>query len=313
MTIPKLAIIIPCYNEADVILSTVQIMSQLLTNFVKSGSISKDSFLLFIDDGSVDNTFSLLQVDKSDSTKILKLTKNKGHQYALLAGLQYVYNKVDCCISIDADLQDDLRVIEQMLIKFKGNSHIVCGVRKNRDTDSYFKKKSAQLFYYLMEKLGVRLIKNHADFRLLSNYAIGELLKYKEFNLFLRGIFPNITLNICTIEYVQGRRKMGTTKYSLVKMISLAIQGITSFSTTPIRIITMIGLLIFIVCIVMSANVLLIYLKGHTVPGWASITLPLYFLGGVQIFSVGIIGEYIAKIYKETKRRPHYHIEEIIE
>lgn len=310
---PKLTLIIPCYNESEGIRDTLLILSDLLDDLIGRGLIHRDSFLLFVDDGSTDDTFLQLKTHKSHRTKILKLTNNRGHQYALLAGIRYVHDKADCTISMDADLQDDPRVIEQMVGKFNEGYHIVCGIRENRDTDSFFKKNSAKMFYTLMERFGIPLIRDHADFRLLSNHAIGELLQYREYNLFLRGIFPTINLKLATIGYTQRKREKGKTKYNLKKMLSLAIQGITSFSTAPIRLITIIGLIIFLVCVGLSLNVLITFLRGDTVPGWASITLPLYFLGGIQMFSLGIIGEYIAKIYKETKRRPHYHIEEIIE
>lgn len=310
---PKLGIIIPCYNEAEMIQDTVEILSQLVESFIRQELINENSFLLFVDDGSKDKTYTYLKEKRSKYTRIIKLTKNQGHQYALLAGIHYIHNKVDCAISIDADLQDDLSVIEQMIQKFGKGYHIVCGVRENRDTDSFFKKQSARIFYSMMRLFGIKLIRDHADFRLLSNHAIEEMQKYKEYNLFLRGIFPAINLKLTTIRYTQRKRQKGKTKYNLKRMLSLAIQGVTSFSTAPIRLITFVGIVIFLICIGFSVNVLYIYTQEKTVPGWASITLPLYFLGGVQMFSLGIIGEYIAKIYKETKRRPHYHIEEIIE
>lgn len=309
----KIAIIVPCYNESETITDTVSTLNEILNGHIKSQLITADSFMLFVDDGSSDATYSILKQEKTDKVKILKLTENRGHQYALLAGLHYVNDKVDCIISIDADLQDDLAVIEKMILKYHEGYHIVCGVRINRDTDSYFKKITARCFYKIMQIFGVKLIKNHADFRMLSNRAINELQKYQEYNLFLRGIFTKINLKLTTIDYIQGKRKKGRSKYNLKKMISLAIHGITSFSTTPIRLITIMGLIIFLICLILSINVLIVFLTGRSVPGWASITLPLYFLGGIQILSLGILGEYIAKIYKETKNRPHYHIEEIIE
>jgi len=311
--IPKLAIVVPCYNECETVRDTLQVLSDLLEDLIAQRTVHGDSFLVFVDDGSTDDTFAQLKANRRKNCRIIKLTRNQGHQYALLAGLQYAHNKADCTVSMDADLQDDLRVVEQMVDRFNAGFHIVCGVREDRDTDSFFKKQSASVFYTLMEAFGVRLVRNHADFRLLSNRAVGELLKYKEYHLFFRGIFPEINLKLTTIGYVQRVRKKGKTKYSLRKMISLAIRGITSFSTMPIRLISVMGLIIFSVCAILSLNVLIVFLRGDAVPGWASITLPLYFLGGVQMLALGIIGEYIAKTYEETKRRPHYHIEEIIE
>lgn len=304
----KLALIIPCYNESECIDDTIIQLSEIVVNLSDQNLISSDSFILFVDDGSKDDTFFKLSKAKSSIIKIMRLSNNRGHQYALLAGLHFVHNKVDCAISIDADLQDDLTVIGQMIAEFHNGYHIICGVRSNRKSDSMLKRKSASLFYFLMSKLGVNLIKNHADFRLLSNHAISELMKYEEYNLFLRGIFPVINIKLKTIEYTQNKRLKGDSKCNLRKMFSLAIHGITSFSTIPIRIISFLGLLIFVVCILLSVNVLFIYISSKTVPGWASITLPLYFLGGVQMLSLGIIGEYLSKMYQETKRRPHYHI-----
>lgn len=310
---PRLAIILPCYNEEDVLPDTIKTLSSLYDSLILQTKISKDSFFVFVDDGSTDDTYNTLKKNKNSLVRIIKFSNNRGHQYALLAGLRYVVDKIDCVISIDADLQDDLNVIPQMIKRYNEGAHIVCGVRVNRDTDSLFKKKSANFFYYIMHKMGVTLIENHADFRLLSNKALVELSQYRESNLFLRGIFPLMGFHLETIGYIQKDRMKGKTKYTPYKMISLAISGITSFSSVPIRIVTILGLFIFLFTIILSINVLVVYAKGEVIPGWASITLPMYFLGGVQLFSIGIIGEYIAKTYKETKRRPHYHIEEIIE
>lgn len=310
---PKLALISPCYNEEDILPDTIATLCQLLNILIEEKCIDKQSYIVFIDDGSLDNTYKILKENTSPQIKALKLSTNKGHQYALLAGLHFVTNKVDCVISIDADLQDDLKVIPQMIKRYEHGAHIVCGVRTNRDTDSFFKKQTAKVFYKFMHQMGVTLIENHADFRLLSNKALIEILKYKESNLFLRGLFPLINMRLETIEYTQKDRKKGQTKYVLRKMISLAISGITSFSSVPIRMITAVGLLLFLITMVLSFHVLVVYVKGDVVPGWASISLPMYFLGGVQLLSLGIIGEYVAKIYKETKRRPYYHIEDVLE
>lgn len=310
---PKLAFIVPCFNEEEILPDTIEALSSLLNRFISNKNIHPDSFIVFIDDGSRDSTFVLLRRHKNNQIRILKLSTNKGHQYALLAGLNYVIDKVDCAVSIDADLQDDLEIIPKMIERYNFGAHIVCGVHENRDTDNFFKKNSAILFYELMHHMGVSVIKNHADFRLLSNKALIEISKYKESNLFLRGLFPLINLKLETIAYTRKVRTKGRTKYNLHKMLSLAINGITSFSSVPIRIITIIGLLLFFTTMLLSINVLVVYVKGDVVPGWASITLPMYFLGGIQLLSLGIIGEYIARIYMETKRRPPYHIEEILE
>lgn len=309
----KLGIVVPCFNESEIILDTIETISTLLTNLKTNNTIDNESFVLFVDDGSQDNTFELIKSKKDNHIKIIRLSRNTGHQYALLAGLQFVKDNIDCLISIDADLQDDLSVIELMIGEFKKGADIVCGVRDNRDTDSFFKKISAKGFYFLMNIFGVKLIENHADFRLLSKFAIYELLRYNEKNIFFRGLLLLVNSNVTTVHYIQKKRMKGKSKYNLKKMISLALQGITSFTTAPIRMITILGLIISFICLVFSLNVLFTYFTEKTVPGWASITLPLYFLGGVQLFSIGIIGEYIGKIYMETKNRPHYHIKDIID
>lgn len=310
---PKLALVLPCYNEEENIIYTVRALTSLYEDLIRGDKINSRSYMIFVDDGSRDRTFDLLRENKNQYIVALKLSTNKGHQYALLAGLQYAADKADCVISIDADLQDDLTVIEKMILRYRNGAHIVCGVRTNRETDSFFKRKSAGLFYWLMHRMGIPLIEGHADFRLLSNKALVEISKYKESNLFLRGIFPLINLKLETIGYVVKARERGTSKYTFRKMVSLAIRGITSFTSVPIRIITVLGIILFLFTMALSVNVLIVFLKGKVVPGWASITLPMYFLGGVQLLSLGIIGEYVAKIYMETKRRPFYHIEEILE
>ncbi len=312
-SLPILGIISPCYNEEALIEDTVHILSGLLKAFIDKKLIQPNSFIVFIDDGSRDNTFKILGSCKNPYYRVIKLTSNRGHQHALLAGLQYVLNKVDCVISIDADLQDDLDVVEQMIIKYTTGFDIICGVRSDRTTDSIFKRISAKIFYRLLQKMKVEVVENHADFRLLSNKALVELDKYKERNLFLRGIFPLIKLPTTTISYIQKSRSKGKTKYNTVKMATLAVNGITSFTNYPIRIITLLGLLVFIVTVILSINVLVVYMQGKSIPGWASIALPLYFLGGVQLLCLGVIGEYIAKTYNEVKQRPLYHIEEILE
>ncbi|MCS4226919.1 glycosyltransferase involved in cell wall biosynthesis [Sphingobacterium sp. BIGb0165] len=266
-----------------------------------------------MDDGSDDDTFIILKEEKKIHTKIIRLAKNSGHQSALLAGIQFVKEEADCIITIDADLQDDLSVIEKMVEEYKSGADIVCGVRENRNCDSSFKRYTARAFYRLMNNFGVKLIENHADFRLLSQFAVKEILKYGESNIFLRGLLTLVTDNVKIICYKQNRRLKGKSKYNIKQMISLATRGITSFTTTPIRIITYLGIFIFFLCLFLSCNVLYVFLTQNTVPGWASITLPLYFLGGVQLLGIGVIGEYIGKIYFEAKKRPHYHIREVIE
>lgn len=310
---PRLGIVVPCYNEEDALPVTIETLSALLKHLQAQQRISADSFILFVDDGSRDRTFQVLQQLKQDNYRVLKLSNNRGHQFALLAGLQYMTGTVDCTISIDADLQDDLEVIPKMLDLYRDGYHIVCGVRSNRSTDGAFKRMTAWLFYKIMKKMGVTLIENHADFRLLSAKALYEIARYKESNLFLRGIFTVINLRLGTISYTQGVRRQGKTKYHFGKMLSLATRGVTAFSSVPIRLITFLGIAVFLFAMLLSVNVLIVYMRGKVVPGWASITLPMYFFGGLQLLCLGVIGEYVANTYTEAKRRPHYHIEEILE
>jgi len=310
---PVLALVVPCYNEQEVVANSITTLVALLKQMTAGEIISPDSYLVLVDDGSVDGTYSILQQHVSSGVRVIKLANNFGHQAALLAGLHYVTNKADCCISIDADLQDDIAVIPEMVEQFRAGSHVVYGVRSDRSTDSLFKKGTASFFYRLMSQMGVPIISDHADFRLISNTVLGELGRYREVNLFLRGIFPQMGYPSGQVTYSRKKRDGGTSKYPLWKMIKLAVNGITSFTNYPLKIITSIGLIIFAGSAVATIWAIYVVLADKNVPGWASITLPIYFLGGIQLLSLGIIGEYISKIYLETKQRPFYHIERIIE
>ena len=312
-TLPILAIVTPCYNEEAIIISTLQTLTSLTEKLIAQQLISPASFIVFVDDGSRDQTLSLIRSHKNEKIKALKLAGNVGHQQALLAGLHYVTNKVDCCVSLDADLQDDPEVIGTMIEEFTKGNHIVYGVRGNRDTDSAYKRGTAELFYKFMLKMGVPLIYNHADFRLVSNQVLNELKKYKEVNLFLRGIFPLMGFPSSKVYYTRKKREAGESKYPFWKMVRFAITGITSFTNYPLKIITALGAMVFFGSLMATAWVLWVVLQGKNVPGWASITLPIYLLGGIQLLAVGILGEYISKIYLETKARPLYHVEEVIE
>ncbi len=312
-TLPVLALVTPCYNEEAIIVSTVQILTALIDQHIASKLISPASFIVFVDDGSRDHTIALIRSNKNARTRILKLARNVGHQQALLAGLHYVTDKVDCCVSMDADLQDDIGVIATMVEEFKKGSHIVYGVRGNRDTDSSYKRGTAELFYKFMLRMGVPLIYNHADFRLLSNQVLVELKKYKEVNLFLRGIFPLMGYRSSQVSYARKKREAGESKYPFWKMVRFAVTGITSFTNYPLKIITTLGALVFFGSLLATGWVIWVVLQGKNVPGWASITLPIYLLGGIQLLAVGILGEYISNIYLETKGRPLYHVEEVIE
>jgi len=312
---PKLAVIVPCYNEEQVLYETTKRLSAVLEDLISKNKIKKDSFILYIDDGSRDDTWSIVksQATRNSLVRGIKLSKNKGHQNALLAGMEYVEGKCDCLISIDADLQDDIAVISGMIEKYLDGNEIVYGVRSNRDSDSFFKKSTAEYFYKIMGMFGVDLIYNHADYRLISSNANTCFLKFQETNLFIRGIIPSMGFRTDKVYYSRLERFAGESKYPLKKMLAFAWDGITSFSVVPLRFITLIGFIIFLGSLVMGGGVVYSVIIGKTVQGWASTVLPIYFIGGIQLMCLGIIGEYIGKIYKETKRRPRYFIEDIVD
>jgi len=309
----KLSIVVPCYNEEEALLLTHQVLVSLFADLVAKNLIEPEGEIIYVDDGSVDRTWEIIErlQGGSDLVSGLKLSRNVGHQRALLAGLFNASG--DAVISIDADLQDDVTVIEQMIIDYHSGSEIVYGIRAGRPHDTFFKRASARYFYQLMGFLGAPSKHNHADFRLMSQRAIESLKSFKEANIYLRGMVPLIGLKHSFVEYKRSQRNAGTTKYTLGKMISLALEGITSFSTKPLRIITVIGLSVFIVSLILTLWVLWIkFQAGSAMPGWASTALPIYFLGGIQLFCIGILGEYIGKIYQEVKARPRYIVEKKI-
>jgi glycosyltransferase involved in cell wall biosynthesis len=311
---PIIGIIVPCYNEQEVIESTVSSLLALINNYVSDGLVAPESFIGLIDDRSSDTTWHLIKelTKNKDRIKAIRLSANRGHQYALLAGLMEFRNLADCLISIDADLQDDFTVIGDMVRKFKEGNQIVYGVRKSRKNDSVFKKHSAQWYYKILKYFNKEVIFNHADFRLTSRKVLDEFSNYTEVNLYLRGLFPSMGYNTAIVYYARRKRMAGTTKYPFRKMISLALDGITSFSIVPLRMITIIGFLVFLICVILMVYALIAYLQKQTIPGWFSTVLPFYFLGGIQILCIGIIGEYLGKIYKEVKRRPRYIVDERI-
>ena len=313
--IPKLAIIVPCYNEDQVLGETIKRLSETLENLIDKKKIKSDSFVLYVDDGSEDDTWSIIKSSSATnlSTKGIKLSRNRGHQNALLAGMEYVEKKCDCLISIDADLQDDISIIGDMIDKYLEGNEIVYGVRNNRDTDNFFKKNTAEYFYKFMKIFGVELVYNHADYRLMGSHANSCFLKFKENNLFIRGIIPSVGFKADKVYYKRLERFAGESKYPLKKMLAFAWDGITSFSVVPLRFITFIGFVIFLGSLVMGGGVVYSVIAGKTIHGWASTVLPIYFMGGIQLMCLGVIGEYIGNIYKETKRRPRYFIEEIID
>lgn len=307
---PTLAIVVPCFNEEEVLPETTRRLTALINELITGDQISTESGIWYVDDGSRDQTWKLIEKLSEDHTAVrgMKLAANRGHQNALLAGLLTV--DADITISIDADLQDDINVIPQMVNAFFDGYDVVYGVRKTRDTDSFFKRISAQFFYRLLKMMGVSVEYNHADTRLMSRRALDALKQYDEVNLFLRGLVPTIGFPSTRVEYDRSERLAGDSKYSFTKMLALAIDGITSFSALPLRLVAVLGLLIFLGSLVISAWVLWVrFVLQIAIPGWASSVLPMYFLGGIQLLGIGILGEYTSKIYMETKRRPRFIIE----
>lgn len=308
--IASLAIVVPCYNEQEVFSLTVNVLSQLLVKLINNGKINHKSYLLFIDDGSKDNTWNLIKQAATDNQHIrgIKLSRNKGHQIALLAGLSHA--DTDMTISIDADLQDDPLVIEKMVDLYYQGNEIVYGVRNSRETDSYFKRNTAQFFYRIMGAMGVEQVYNHADYRLLDRRALNALLQFNEANLYLRGLIPLIGFRSTNVYYERAKRAAGESKYPLKKMLSLAVNGITSLSSIPLRFIAYLGLFVFMISILAGIYVLIEKFRGETILGWTSLVIIIAALGGVQMLALGIIGEYIGKIYNEVKKRPKFFIEE---
>ncbi|NNU94238.1 glycosyltransferase [Geobacillus sp. NFOSA3] len=311
MNEPMLTIVVPCYNEEEVLPETIRQLRNLREELIAERLVSPESTLLFVDDGSGDATWDIIYKAslRYPEVKGVKLARNAGHQNALLAGLFAAKTRSDCIVSIDADLQDDISVIRDFVQKFHEGYEIVYGVRNKRDTDTFFKRHTAQWFYKLMRAMGVDLVYNHADYRLMSRRAVEELERFEEVNLFLRGIVPLLGFRSTTIYYDRKERFAGKTKYPLKKMIAFALDGITSFSITPIRIISLIGFVSFFVSLLFGVYFLLLKFTGHTQTGWTSLITSIWFLGGLQLIAFGLIGEYIGKIYKETKRRPRYIVD----
>lgn len=310
----RLAIVVPCYNEEEVLDITTTELTKVITTLIESDKISKDSFVLYVDDGSKDATWSIIDKHHKQNPLIygLKLAGNVGHQYALLAGLMAASDLSDVTISIDADLQDDLNVIEEMVDLFHSGKDIVYGVRNDRKKDSFFKRTTAQGFYKLMSFMGVKSVYNHADFRLMSKRAVKQLGEFRESNLFLRGMVPLIGYETACVYYERGKRVAGESKYPLKKMFALAWNGITSFSVKPISLISFLGAMMIILSILAGVYGIISYALGQAVPGWTSLILSIWFIGGVQLVAIGLIGQYIGKIYMEVKQRPRYNIETLL-
>lgn len=307
-----LAIVVPCYNEQEVLGKTAINLRGILVDLINKQKIDKSSFIYFIDDGSTDETWNIISAlnTKDILFKGRKLAKNVGHQNALLAGLEGVKDSVDCAISIDADLQQDENVIIEFIEKYENGSDIVFGIRKDRSTDSMLKKFTALFFYKLMAMMGVNVIKNHADYRLQSKKVLEAIYQYKEVNLFLRGIFSEIGFKTDVVYFDVKSRFAGQSKYTLKKMLSFALNGITSFSVVPLRAIGLLGLALSCFSLFMIGYIFFAYFfASKVIPGWASIALPIYLIGGIQLLCLGVVGEYIAKIYKEVKGRPRYIVE----
>ncbi len=307
----RLCIVVPCYNEEEALAYTNKELISIIQRLVEAGKVGRGSFILYVDDGSRDETWNIIEEYHKESPFVygLKLAKNSGHQNALTAGLLAAKDYGDMIVSIDADLQDDVSVIEEMVDKFIQGYDIVYGVRKKRDTDTFFKRTTALGFYRLMRAMKIDIVYNHADYRLMSKRAVEVFSRYEERNLFLRGIIPLIGYRSTVVTYDRKLRIAGESKYPFSKMLSMAFEGITSFSIQPILMITNLGLLIVLFSILAAIYGFYSYLSGRVVAGWTSIILSIWFIGGVQLLSVGLIGTYIGKIYIEVKQRPRYNVE----
>lgn len=311
----KLAIVVPCYNEEEVLHIASEALRGVLDDLIGKGKIAADSFILFVNDGSRDRTWELIEEEHKAHPKQVsgvKLAGNVGHQFALTAGLLTAKDMSDVTVSIDADLQDDVAVIEEMVDKYHAGNDIVYGVRRERKTDTFFKRTSAQAFYKLMAIMGVKTVYNHADFRLMSRRAVEQFAQYRETNLFLRGMMPLIGYQTDNVYYDRKERVAGESKYPLKKMLALAFNGISSFSIKPISLIMGMGLFIIVCCVLAAIYALISYFTGRVVQGWTSLILSIWFLGGLQLLAIGLVGQYIGKIYIEVKQRPRYNIEKVL-
>lgn len=307
----KLYIIVPCYNEEEVLPETARQLDEKLTRLVEDGQIAQESRVVFVDDGSKDRTWEIISSLHAQNARFggVKLSRNEGHQNALLAGLLTTQDEADWFITMDADLQDDIDAIDRFLEKAREGCEVVYGVRSSRESDTFFKRESALTFYRVMKAMGVDLVYNHADYRLMSRRAVQALGQFREVNLFLRGIVPLVGFKSATVAYERHERFAGESKYPLRKMLAFALEGVTSFSIKPIRCITILGLVIFLVSIVILIYSLAVHLFGRTTVGWTSTVTSIWAIGGLQILSIGVIGEYIGKIYLESKARPKYFVE----
>lgn len=311
MVLTTLYLAVPCYNEEEVLIDTSKKLFDKFNDLIEHGKISMKSRVVYIDDGSKDKTWKIITElhEKSSMFSGIKLSCNRGHQNALLAGLMTLKDCADCVISIDADLQDDINAIDEMLEKYEQGADVVYGVRSKRETDTFFKRFTAEGFYKILNKMGAKVIFNHADFRLMSKRALEVFSQFKEVNIFLRGIVPMVGFKSEIVTYERSERLAGESKYPLSKMLALAWEGITSLSIQPIRFITGMGVFALVVSFIMLIYFIVKYFTGQTIVGWASLAVSIWLLGGLQLFAMGILGEYIGKIYLEAKRRPRYIIE----
>lgn len=310
-----LYLVIPCYNEQEVLPETSRQLLEKMTNLIKKDKISEESKIMFVNDGSKDKTWEIIEKLHSENNIFqgVCLSRNKGHQNALLAGLMTAKEYCDAAISLDADLQDDIDAIDEMVDKFNNeNCDIVYGVRSSRETDTFFKKFTAEGYYKVMKMLGADIVFNHADYRLMSKRALDNLEDFKEVNMFLRGIVPMIGYKSDKVYYSRKERFAGESKYPLKKMLAFAWEGITSLSTKPIRMITSLGVIVMIIAVIILIYSLVRFFMGATISGWTSTMVSIWFLGGLNLFAVGMIGEYIGKVYLETKERPKYIIEKYL-
>ena len=307
----KLMVVIPCYNEEEVLPETSRRLVEKMAALEQKGLITPDSRVLLVDDGSKDRTWQLISDLHKQNPLFegVKLSRNRGHQNALLAGLMTARGRCDISISMDADLQDDMDAMDKFIEKYNEGCDVVYGVRNKRETDTAFKRETALMFYRLMKGLGVDITYNHADYRLMSNRALEGLAQFEEVNLFLRGLAPLVGYQSDVVYYDRSERFAGESKYPFKKMLSFAIDGITSFSVKPLQLITNIGIVIFVVSLIMLLYSLVRWIAGHTVTGWTSTLASIWLIGGIQLLSLGVIGEYIGKIYNETKRRPRFIID----
>lgn len=309
-----LYIVVPCYNEEAVLPETQKELGNKLSDMISIGAISEESRIVFVDDGSKDRTWELIEKYHSENSKIggVKLAHNRGHQFAVLAGLMTVKDLCDMAITMDADLQDDIDVVDKFVEKYKEGCEVVYGVRNSRATDTFFKKTTAEGFYKIMQAMGVDIVFNHADYRLMSKTVLDALSEYKEVNLFLRGIVPLIGYKSDIVEYARKERFAGESKYPLKKMLAFAIDGITSFSIKPIRMITTLGVGALGVSALMILWFIIGAVRGNTVSGWATIVVSIWLFGGLILLGLGVVGEYIGKIYMEAKGRPRFRVEKFL-